>query len=364
MMQAFDWATLPELSADQARVAGRLRDRLPGEYFSDQLPPPPGCSTAPWVTGYRKDWSLDAERAVGFELRGESFHMSVRYAGALALAAVDEMLGAAADKARPARALTAIETGIFEYCLIDWLDSARGAVAGLEAPLVDALESPAPEGELGGPVICMQGTGAAVAGRIELRLHRLPDPRERRRVSRSSPLFALPLDLAVRAGTAHLTPAELESLGTGDIIILEQATLSVDEGQLSGSATLASTTGAARAQLQILPDGGLKIASIEPLETVMTEPPDHPADPVEDAAPATDLSDVLAADVELTLAAELGRLRVSLAHTASYGVGTVLQLGKPIGSAVDLTLAGRLIGRAELLNVDGELGVRITEWSV
>ena len=77
-----------------------------------------------------------------------------------------------------------------------------------------------------------------------------------------------------------------------------------------------------------------------------------------------DLSQVLAEDVELTLAAELGRLRLSLAHASTYEVGSVLRLGKPVGAEVDLTLAGRLVGRGELLNIDGELGVRVSQWSV
>jgi type III secretion system YscQ/HrcQ family protein len=364
MMQAFDWAILPELSADGARVVSGLRHRLPAEFFSGLLPPPPGCSTTPWVTEYRKDWSLAADSAVSFVLRSDSFHLSVRYAGALALASVDDMLGAAADKARPARALTEIEAGIFEYCLIDWLDAARGAIDTLEAPLVDDLASPAKDIELGGPVVCLQGTGEAVAGRIEVRLHQLPNPREKRHVLNTSPLFALPIELAVRAGTARLTPAELESLSAGDIIILEEAALTVDDDTLAGSTLLASTTGATRAHLKICPNGDFEITSIEPLETPMTDAnAPEPEDRASEEA-AAGLSDLLAADVELTLAAELGRLRVSLAHTAGYGVGTVLQLGKPVGSAVDLTLSGRLIGRAELLNVDGELGVRITEWSV
>ena len=95
----------------------------------------------------------------------------------------------------------------------------------------------------------------------------------------------------------------------------------------------------------------------EPVDNELSETPD-------DAEPTTDLSDALAEDVSLTLAAELGRLRLSLAHASSYEVGSVLRLGKPVGSEVDLTLAGRLVGRGELLNIDGELGVRVTQWSV
>ena len=101
----------------------------------------------------------------------------------------------------------------------------------------------------------------------------------------------------------------------------------------------------------------------ELMEAVMSEP-EQQDDETAQGDETSDLSDVLAEDVELTMAAELGRLRISLAHAASYEIGSILRLGKPIGSEVDLTLAGRLVGRGELLNIDGELGVRVTQWSV
>ena len=43
------------------------------------------------------------------------------------------------------------------------------------------------------------------------------------------------------------------------------------------------------------------------------------------------------------------------------GPGAVLSLRRPMGAAVDLTLGGKVMGRGELVDVDGELGVRVLD---
>ncbi|MBK8482530.1 MAG: FliM/FliN family flagellar motor switch protein [Proteobacteria bacterium] len=66
-------------------------------------------------------------------------------------------------------------------------------------------------------------------------------------------------------------------------------------------------------------------------------------------------------ELEVELVVELGRVELSLAELSRLGVGDVIALGQPLGGAVQVWAGGRRIGRAELVDVDGEVGARLVE---
>lgn len=63
------------------------------------------------------------------------------------------------------------------------------------------------------------------------------------------------------------------------------------------------------------------------------------------------------ARVELTVG--LGTARLSLRQILGLAVGEVVPLGRPLAGPFELRAQGALIGQGELVDVDGELGVRI-----
>lgn len=63
------------------------------------------------------------------------------------------------------------------------------------------------------------------------------------------------------------------------------------------------------------------------------------------------------ASVELTVA--LGTTQLSLRSVLELAVGQIVQLGRPLAGPFELRALGRVVGRGELVEVDGELGVRI-----
>jgi flagellar motor switch/type III secretory pathway protein FliN len=63
------------------------------------------------------------------------------------------------------------------------------------------------------------------------------------------------------------------------------------------------------------------------------------------------------ARVELTVG--LGTARLSLRHVMGLAVGEVVPLGRPLAGPFEIRAQGTLIGQGELVDVDGELGVRI-----
>jgi flagellar motor switch protein FliN/FliY len=86
-----------------------------------------------------------------------------------------------------------------------------------------------------------------------------------------------------------------------------------------------------------------------------TDPPAQPA-AVPGEADLTRLTDVT---VELTV--EVGRTHMSLGETMSLGQGSVVTLDRLADKPVDLLVNGRPIARGEVVVIDEQFGLRITE---
>jgi flagellar motor switch protein FliN len=65
-------------------------------------------------------------------------------------------------------------------------------------------------------------------------------------------------------------------------------------------------------------------------------------------------------DVPVTLTVELGRVNLTLTQLADLKPGDVVELGRHSRAPVELTSNGRLVARGELVQIDTDLGVRIT----
>lgn len=72
-----------------------------------------------------------------------------------------------------------------------------------------------------------------------------------------------------------------------------------------------------------------------------------------------DLSRLTDVTVELTV--EVGRTHMSLGETMSLGQGSVVTLDRLADKPVDLLVNGRPIARGEVVVIDEQFGLRITE---
>lgn len=77
-------------------------------------------------------------------------------------------------------------------------------------------------------------------------------------------------------------------------------------------------------------------------------------------APAPGDLDLLA-DVQLEVAVEIGRVRLRVRDLLRLGEGSVLELDRTAGAPVDVLVNGSLVARGEVVVVDDDLGVRVTE---
>ena len=74
---------------------------------------------------------------------------------------------------------------------------------------------------------------------------------------------------------------------------------------------------------------------------------------------ATDLAPVF--DVPVNISAVLGRAHLSVAQLLKLAQGSVLELDRKVGEAIDIYVNNRLVARGEVVIVDERLGVTMTE---
>ncbi|MFN8034881.1 MAG: flagellar motor switch protein FliN [Acidimicrobiia bacterium] len=69
----------------------------------------------------------------------------------------------------------------------------------------------------------------------------------------------------------------------------------------------------------------------------------------------------LLSDVEMGVTAELGRKRMTVRDLLSLTAGSVIELDRAAGSPVDVLVNGTIIARGEVVVIDEEFGIRISE---
>jgi flagellar motor switch protein FliN len=66
-------------------------------------------------------------------------------------------------------------------------------------------------------------------------------------------------------------------------------------------------------------------------------------------------------DVPVELAVEIGRTHMTIRETLSLGPGSIVTLNRLAGEPVDLLVNGKPIARGEVVVLDEEFGLRVTE---
>jgi flagellar motor switch protein FliN/FliY len=74
---------------------------------------------------------------------------------------------------------------------------------------------------------------------------------------------------------------------------------------------------------------------------------------------AADLAPVF--DVPVNISAVLGKAHMSVAQLLKLGAGSILELDRKVGEAIDIYVNNRLVARGEVVIVEERLGVTMTE---
>lgn len=103
-----------------------------------------------------------------------------------------------------------------------------------------------------------------------------------------------------------------------------------------------------------LPD----LSSAEPLGADVALTGEDEDDP-ERVRMAQDLEAVF--DVPVNVSAVLGKTHIEVSNLLKLGRGTIVELDRKVGEAIDIYVNDRLVARGEVVVVDERLGVTMTE---
>jgi flagellar motor switch/type III secretory pathway protein FliN len=168
-------------------------------------------------------------------------------------------------------------------------------------------------------------------------------------------LGATPLSIPVVACAATSTLDELAALREGDAWIpgtwrLERA----QGGSLRGDVLLAAPSASTGVRARLVEDGRLVLSG--EVDGVCAGDLD---DMTESNAGDALLNTI--GDVPVVVRVEIGEATLAAREWAALGRGDVVTLGRRVGELVVLRVGGVPVARGELVNVDGEVGVRIAE---
>jgi type III secretion system YscQ/HrcQ family protein len=280
-------------------------------------------------------------------------------------ALIDRLLGFERQPGEERLQVTPVEWGVLTYILARTL--AEFAAEGTPGLLLDRVgPEPIPAGAIADAITVRWPVQVgAIAGSVRLWL---PGPLAAK-LARSTPPAPPPDALRTRfgmlagcwralAGSVSM-PRGLGRLRVGGVHPIDGAALRGTPTSPEGPVELSARDRDGRSwfEAEAVPlSGGGRIRLRSPLrreilprEAVTVSTPTEPPG----GTPA-------ATDVPVTLAVELGRISLPLLRVADLKPGDVLELGRHAREPVELTSNGRLVARGELVQIDTELGVRIT----
>ncbi len=322
----------------------------------------------------------------------------------LAHHAIDMLLGGAGE-AVALRPLTDIEEGVMTYVIIETLKALspsldpslpklriEGIVRGFEE-----IQGLIPEGE-NLAVVQLKAVFGGHSGYVRLVIPEEvlatanpPADAAVRRARRAADAEAHLTRLRnvktwVRAeiGNVEISAAELSQLRERDVVLVDQLSCRPDQGQ-GGTAKLKVGYGrAGHLDAEIVAEDGRFQAKVTGISLGGPPPPgsgeeagapEEGAAPDEDADESTtpglvrgrnDVEDAQGAggadlmnDIPLQISVELGRVSTTAEEVVALKVGHVFDLNRVAGEPLDLSVNGKVVARGELVEIDGNLGIRI-----
>ena len=66
-------------------------------------------------------------------------------------------------------------------------------------------------------------------------------------------------------------------------------------------------------------------------------------------------------DIPLELSVEFGKVKIVISDLIQLGRGSIIELNKSVGDALEIYINGKLIARGEIVVVDDKFGIRVTD---
>ena len=170
-------------------------------------------------------------------------------------------------------------------------------------------------------------------------------------------LSALKLELSASAGVARLTQRLATSLLPGDVIVLDETRV-VFEGSRARGELKAALPGSHSFIRCTIEDQGLRIEAFHRSkdQSMTTANVDTTADLGEPGQG-------FAADTPIEMQVEVARFSLTFEELQRLRAGDVLVTGRRIGERVVLRISGQSFAEGELVDVEGEIGVRLLSFT-
>jgi flagellar motor switch/type III secretory pathway protein FliN len=159
-------------------------------------------------------------------------------------------------------------------------------------------------------------------------------------------LGSAPLEIPIVAATALSTVADVAALELGDAWMLGAASWA---RTLRGNVVLAAP-GAERGARAALVDGGVLVLRAGSEEVTQDPMPEEAAD---------DAITLAVGDVPVVVRVEVGAACMTAREWASLAVGDTVSLARALAEPVTLRVGGVEVAKGELVDIEGEMGVRI-----
>jgi flagellar motor switch/type III secretory pathway protein FliN len=167
----------------------------------------------------------------------------------------------------------------------------------------------------------------------------------------------LPLCLEVVAAVSSISRGDLSTLEPGDAWLAGEGwTVQLRDGVLMGDVSLMAPGGSRGWCGQLRQDGGIVLRGRTMQEKDGQDVSGTPA-----SVPGSELPVDVLADVPVVVRVEVGSVTLSAREWSALQPGDVVLTGRRIAERVSLRVGGIEVARGELVDVEGELGVRIHE---
>ena len=173
-------------------------------------------------------------------------------------------------------------------------------------------------------------------------------------------LGALQTFVSLVAGRATLRASELVGLGHGDVVVPDELGVRREGAALVG-VVMAEVRGASRWFRCDLEVRGAVVRAVEAARPAARREREEREMESRDTDDGVEALLQAAGDVPVELVVELARIDLSLSELAALRPGEVLATGRAIGEHVVLRAGERVIARGELVDIEGEVGVRVLE---
>ncbi|NTF90108.1 type III secretion system cytoplasmic ring protein SctQ [Agrobacterium rhizogenes] len=236
---------------------------------------------------------------------------------------------------------------VLEYLLSDVLERVE-TQTGKQIALTEVGPS-APQGLPGnfGFEVTWQGLSLPLCGHFPepmlMGLRRWANRLPRRR------LAALTAEVAIRRGYAVISARELKQLSVGDGIVIDpmaaETAIAVTGEHFLAACTLSNEGATLCGPLLTRPNGPMRhFMSNETID--------------QDLQGAPTIASI--GDIPVKLVFDIARIELPLSELESIAEGHVFPLDRPKQDAVEIVTQGRIIGRGEIVTLDGLMAVRVT----